>query len=428
MPINGMATVEAARATGGFPNNPEFDKGLEFEMRQGSIWGQLARPRPGVTTGLLGIGRGGDVAATNAVMKKTISKGDEADFSMVKNLDGSPVFGDVAPETGEYLDFWFKKLRINAISSPAYPLQSRMNLQRLMNAIPGSVEAQLKSRILDWNADQYVIDCYRGFLRGASDNVLAAKAEGGLNQDLGRGAGTQVSPLNVIALGTGALQAKEAASLAAHESALKTAITNLDVTDADFLLTYDALQRIGGYMHNFNIKGIGTGGDEKFVMVMSPSAFHNLTKYDSQLQKLYSASDKRDKSNPAFGFQWLDVGPFMIYVDPWITKFYPDISGSDIVWGTSSRNPRNFKPTGTQAKAGIALVLGAGALMEATNGAVSIDEAKDDFGRNFKYSSYAIRAHMRSMWKPEDGSSELPIDQSGALVCFADPGFDFADN
>lgn len=426
MPINGLATVEAARATGGFPNVPEFGKMLDYEMRQRSVVGTLSNPRPGQTTSLLGMERGTDLTATNVVMKKTITKGDEADFTMVKNLDGDPTFGDVEPEQGEYLDFLFKKLRINAISSPAYPLQSKMNLQRMMTGIPGDVQTKLKERIIDWNADQYVVDFYRGFLRGASDNVLATKPNGGLAQDLGAGAGVQLSPLNVIALGTGAWQAKNKASLATHEADLKTAIEALDYTDADFQLTYKSLQKVAHYLPEMNIKGLDGGGSEKYILVLSPSAFANLVEYDSELQKIYSASDARSKDNPAFGFKWLDIGPFMIYVDPWLSKFYPTTASGSIVWGTNSKNPRNFLATGDQVNQGIGLILGTGALMEATNGTVQIDEAADDFKRNFKYSSYAIRAHMRSMWKPEDGGTDLPIDQSGALLLFGDPGFNFA--
>ena len=213
--------------------------------------------------------------------------------------------------------------------------------------------------------------------------------------------------------------------MSAHETSLNTAIDTLSTANADHLLNYANLQEVAHYLPRMNLKGLESGGAEKFVLVIGPSAFKTLVGYDSQLQKIYSASDARSKDNPAFGFKWLDIGPFMVYVDPWIEKFYPDATGSDIVWGSNAKNVRNFLPTGTQATKGIGLILGTGAIMEATNGTIGIDEGQDKFKRNSSFSSYAIRAHMRSMWKPEDGGSTLPIDQSGALLLFADPGFSF---
>lgn len=417
-------TKSAGAATHSYMTNPLQERNMAYEVRPKSVLGALSRPMKGRTVKSGDGDRSEDVAMTAAVMRKTITTGDECRFHMLRRLEGPMTAGDKAPAKGGYLSFRHQRVMLNTVRSPAFQVMGEMSRQRIAEILSDPASATRQELVM-WHHEQYWHDAYRAFFKGMSDNLRLPESEGGIALDLGRGAGKQVSPLNAIVFGTGIIGG---ATLDARETALNTAIDNLSASNAKHRISIAALHALKEALPDLGLTPLRyEGADEERYALILPRLLHGrLTQPGGDLYSLWQAAEVRGPQNPAFGHKAISWGPFIIYEDGVLDKFCPDSSGDEIVWGSDDLDLRKFKVTdATQKTHQPAILLGGGALLEASNDKLRVTEEEGDHETGLEVSGRIKRAIMRSMWDVKDGSNELPIDQSSALVMFAEPGTDF---
>lgn len=418
-----------ARTAAGFLNLPSIAMEQNFEMRRKSVFGPLSQPIKGKTAASNTTDSRQDISKTEAVQTKMLGPkdGDEVNWTLVKNLKGPVTMGDRVPTKGGYLDFWHNKMRVNMAKCPAFQIPGTMDLSRLEPNLFESYKPLLTGQVNLWWAQWFAHQMYMGFLRGADDTLLAPVSNGGLNVDLGAGAGKQVSPLNVLVRGQGMIGG---ATLAARETAIKSAIGSLSTSTAGHKLTLAALSELseelstsGRYM------GVDVGGEEKFYLVLPSLARNALQGVSSTLVDFSKYQAAWGADHPLLKMVSLSIGKLLVIYDDSLARYNPDVTGPDIVWGKAQTGQDNdFQNweysdlTTAQKKNGIGLVLGASALREATRDRLEYTEEKGPHGVGQEISAKKQGSVIRSQWRDMQDTSKLPFDQSSMLFCFAMEG------
>lgn len=411
--------IGAPGTSAGFANQRQFQKDVNvYEMRKRSIFGALGKPMSGKTRGADPGDKSMDPSGSAAVLYKSITEGDTVNWSLEKVLKGAPVFGEQTPPKGGSLEFLHSEVKLNLVKSPAFQLPTEMNELRLKSTINGPIEPKVRAQIILWNASVFSHDHYKAALCGASDNLLASVADGGSNVDLGRGAGKIVSPINMIVRGTGVVGGS---TLNARETAIKSAIGSLSTSTASHLISIKALHEVNEEMASGtgNFKGIDIGGQEKFVMVLPTLARPVL---GSELADYVKGGQTLTPDHWLFQYRPIEIGKLMIVFDDMLAKYSPDVSGSEIIWGSTSVDPTSWEYanlTAAQKTRGVGLVMGQNALCTAQYKSMSftMEQAPHDGPKEIASKTY--RSIVRPMWKDIQDSSKLPLDQSFLAFVFA---------
>lgn len=418
-----------ARSAAGFLNTPSIAMEQNFEMRRKSIFGALSTPIKGITSGRNSTDSTQDISKTAAVQTKMLgpNDGDEVDWTIVRTLTGPVTMGDRVPSKGGYMDFWHNKMRINMSKCPAFQLPGEMDLNRLEPNLFEKYKPLLTKQINLWWAQWYAHQMYMAFLRGADDTLLAPVSNGGLNVDLGAGAGKQVSPLNVLVRGQGVIGG---ATLAARESNIKSAVGSLSTSNANHKLTLAALSELSEELSTSGkYEGVDVGGEEKFFLALPSIARNALQGVSSTLVDFAKYQAAWGANHPLLRATSLSVGKLLVIYDDSLSRYFPDVSGSDIVWGKAQTGVDNefqsweYADLSTAQKShGIGLVLGASAIREATRDRMSYTEEKGPHGVGHEISAKKQGSAIRSQWRDMQDATKLPFDQSSMLFCYASEG------
>lgn len=410
--------VGAPGTTAGFANERQWERIPVFEMREKSVFGAMAISTKGKTRGDDPGDKKIDPSKTSAVMYREFTKGSVANWSMQKRLTGGPVFGEQVPPKGPSLEFWHSELPLNLIKTPAYPIPTEFTEMKLQSTIDGPMEPRVRAAMADVTAMYFSNDHYKAALYGASDNVRASAADGGLFYDLGRGNGKQMSPLNCIARGTGVIGG---ATLDAREASLRSAIANLSTSDADHLITIKAI-------HEFNeeiasgsnkLEGIDMNGQEGFIFLLPTRVRAAL---GDELAQYAREATPLTERHWLLNYRPVTVGKLHIVFDDMIAKYAPDVTGSEVVWGKASTDPFSwdFKDlTAAQKTRGIGMIFGASSLRTAQAKAMRFTVENERHETGSEVSAKTYRSIVRSQWYDKQDSSVMPIDQSFMLVLFA---------
>ena len=412
----------AARTAEGYLNNPLISEKAAYEMRRKGVFGALSRTIPGKTSAPTSDDRQMDVSKSAAVLEQVLGDqdGDEVDWSIIKRLVGAPTFGDRVPGKGGYLDVWHQRVRLNITRSDAFQLRGELDLRRLENGLFVKEMEAVKDQIVLWHAERAEHDHIKAFLAGASDNLLATTAEGGLGLDLGAGPGVPVSPLNIIVRGTGVIGG---ATLAAREANLLTALAGLSSASSAHLLTVAALQEASEELSiSGSFKGIDMGGEEKFIYVAPSVARFTLAGPSSTYVDMSKYQAQWGENHPFLKMQAISVSKFLVVFDDTLAKYAPDVSGSRVVWGkdTPLFQSWSYKDLpSAQRQRGVGLVLGEAALRTASSKAMEFTEETGPHGVGREISAKIRTSIVRSQWRDMVDSTKLPFDQSCLLHCFA---------
>lgn len=416
----GQATWESS-GTGSkdFIINPETEKNLAYEMRFQSALGRLSKPVTQKTIGQGPEARTIDVAASSVVMSKEIASGDEVRFTMEQSMRGAPAYGDSEVPLGDYLAYLHATLILNMVKTPAVPLQEEMSLQRVKDVL-ATPETQVRNAITMYLAEEYTLEAYCGILRGASPNLLAAKVNGGRALDLGRGAGSQVSPQHFLVAGNGFVSGVAGSN--GFETQLKTDLGTLTDTAGDYI-SREFIHNLRYAITQKKIKPIMHEGRPVWYAPCDPDLMARLTSPEGTLYKAWLAAQERSKSNPVFGHAELELDSILFFPDPWLKKYRPDITGGgDIVWGQTGDDKRDFEP---DSKLALMLILGEQALLEGHNGSVKMTSNTGRHGDNREIAARIKQSFMRARYIPKDGRTGINIEQ-GVLGCaFYEPGLSF---
>lgn len=395
----------------------ETQKNLAYEYRQRSVIGKLSKPVSTKTVGSGPAAREMDIAQSAATWSKEISKGDECRFTLEQMLTGDPTYGDAAVRDGDYLAYLHATVFLNQLDTPAFPLAGDMSAQRVADVL-SDPQGQMRNAITMYLSEQYVIDYYEGFLRGASRNLLAARADGGRALNLGISAGTQVSPENFLVAGSGFVSGTSGTS--GYETQLGTDLAGLTDTAGDYI-SRDFIHSLRYAITDRKIKPVMMDGAEKWFAPCDPYLMARLTKPGGGLDEAWKTARERSKENPAFGHGTIELNDIVFFPDYWLGKFAPDIT-SGVIYGQSGIDRREFTPTSTIR---LMLILGDGSMLDAHNGEVNITVENGRHGKGKTLSGHIKQSFMRTRYIPKDGRSSLVVNQSGMCCAFYEPGLSF---
>ena len=245
--------------------------------------------------------------------------------------------------------------------------------------------------------------------------------------DLGRGAGVQVSPLNAIVLGTGLIGG---ATLAARETNLKAAIGALSTANAKHLISTRALQLVSEQLSTGNtlIEALDIGGEARYICVLPSICRLQIMGADSAMVDYAKYTAAWGKDSPLLKMRPLEVGCLTILFDDILSKYAPDVTGGEIVWGKSTTKFQSWgygDLTGNQLTRGVGVILGRKAILEATNKGIEYTTATEDHDTAKEISSFVKRSMQRAMWFDKQDASVMPFDQSSLLLSFAHTGIQF---
>lgn len=396
----------------------ETEKNMAYEYRHRSPLGKLSKAVKTKTIGEGQAQRTIDVGVSAAINYKEVTTGDEVRFTMEQQLRGAPAYGDAAVPLGDYLAYLHANVILNQIKTPAYPLQQEMSMQRVADVI-ASPESQLRNAITMYLSEEYVLECYAGFFKGMSPNLQAAAVDGGRALDLGRGAGVQVSPQHIIVAGNGFVSG--VAGSAGFESNLKTDLGTLTDTAGDYI-SREFIHNLRAALTQKKISPMEFEGREVWFAMCDPELLTRLTNPNGDLYKAWLTSRERSKTNPVYGHVELELDDILFFPDPWLKKFRPEISGSDIVWGVAQDDKRDFEPT---AKLAPMLVWGSQCMLEAHAGAVKMTTDSGFHGDNKTIAARIKQSFMRARYRPKDGRSGINVEQGGLACFFYEPGLTF---
>jgi hypothetical protein len=420
MPAGQRTWETQGTGTNDFVVSFETEKNIAYEMRHQSPLGRLSKPVAQKTIGTGPEQRDIDVGASAAVWSKEITTGDEVRFTLEQSMRGAPAYGDSAVPQGDYLAYLHATLILNMVKTPAVPLQEEMSLQRIKDVI-ATPDTQVRNAITMYLSEEYTLEGYAAFLRGASPNLLAAKVNGGRALDLGRGAGSQVSPQHFLIAGNGFTSGVAGSN--GFETQLKTDLGTLTDTAGDYI-SREFIHNLRYALTSKKIKPImQDGGMPVWYALCDPELLARLTTPDGVLYKAWLQAQERSKTNPAFGHGAIELDGIIFFPDPWLKKYRPDISAAgDIVWGVADDDKRDFDPT---SKIALMNIWGEGCMLEGHNGSVRFTQNVGRHGDNKEIGARIKQSFMRARYIPKDGRTGITIEQGGMTCAFYEPGLSF---
>jgi len=422
-------------ATKSYIVNPALERGLAYQFRNRSALGRLSKPIMERMISDNGRMRSQDLAATAVIQRKEIKTGDEARFTLIQNIKGAATHGDAPVRTGDYLAYLHKNIKINQIHTPAIPMMEEMSRMRVAEVLSGE-ENEVRRQLEMWLAEEYTYDGYSAMFNGASKGLLTIpENEGGLNLDLGRGAGKGLSIEHILIAGKTGTQVGElsyaatssSAALTAYEVAINTALIAADAQlagaadDAARQTLYGFHRGIIADLRDWvvtaKIAETEVAGNGKWFVACDPSLLKTLTRQGGELFEAWKYSRERAESNPVFGYDYIELDDFVFFKDPYLKQFRPVVGagGAEITWGNSGYADMRERAVPTSNWAPM-LILGNQAMMEATSGTVSLTSYEGKHGQGCEIAGHIKQSFMRTQWQPKDGRTTPFLNQSSALV------------
>lgn len=423
---NGLATIGAPGTATGYLNNPAYNRRANYEMRRKSVFGAMSKTVGGKVSRGDSTDRGIDPSKSAAVSVQEINTGSEVRWSLEKVLKGAPTFGDRVPGKGGYLDWLHTSLPLNLVKSPAFQVKGEFDLQKQASTIDTKDEQAIRDQLTLWNATFYSHDHYIAFFKGMTDNLREPSSNGGIAHDIGRGAGVQVSPTNFIVAGTGLIGGS---TLAARESNIKSAIGSLTTATASHLISIGFLMNVSEEMSSSGrFQGIDNGGEEEFWCILPSRARTDIFGIGSTVAEYSKYSMPLTPTHPLFRYGAIKVGKLVLFFDDMITKYAPDVSGPEIVWGKDSYEAQSWDVgdlSTAQKTRGIGMIMGASSLLTAVSKSIKFTEARGDHEVGHEIATKAYRSIIRQQFYDKQDSSKMPLDQSSMAIAFAMKGPQF---
>lgn len=398
----------------------ETSKNIAKQFRFRSAFGKLSRPMKSVT-----IGQGQeenimDIGASACIWSKEITTGDEVRFTLEQNIGGSPTFGDAEVQIGDYLAYLHQNIILNKLDTPAIPVQGEMSRQRV-RAVIGDPNARIRSEITLYLAEQYVYDVLDGHFKGASMNLSSSRTLGGRALDLGLGAGVQISPENFLVKGDGFVSGVSGTT--GYETAVETALGTLAAGDE---IDRDYVHQLRVALTDAKIAPTNLAGsmDPKWYAPTDPDLMSRMTQPGGALAALWLDARERARTNPVFGHGAIELDDIVFFPEQRLKQYRPKLLGPGIVWGTNSQDRREYTPDPTDNIA-LMVIMGDGAMLEGHNGSVDITFEGGFHGKGQSIAGHIKQSFMRARWRPQDGRTDIVLNQSSMTIGFFETGPSF---
>ncbi len=398
-----------------------FDKMNFMRARARTIVGALSKGSE--KTYNMVPGSGPSLDGSGIIIRKEITSGDMARYTMQEHMAGTPTYGDLPVKRGNFLRWKNAEVRINKITSPSIPIQGEEDQKRVRDSIT-NIPGAAREEVIDYHAEEYERQFLISLLYGASPSVLLPTDEGGLGHSLGVGAGGGAGvPLmcrNFYTPDTGILTYNS--TVATWNSMVNDAVDGVDADAAD-MITLNAIEMLVAAIDDIKIWSPTINGKKyKVAWLCDPAIWYRL---NNLLRPYYKEARERSKDNPLFNYT--DVIEFMdcIFISvPNLKKFRPAYNAAtgypDI--GPGLRNDhRNYT---TSSRKAWMIGVGARLAFEGYEGSVKVMQDKGRFERGLEIASEGRYGFTRGEFYAKDGETgaDACVNHSSICCVFDEPG------
>jgi hypothetical protein len=146
-----------------------FDKMNFMRARARTIVGALSKGSE--KTYNMVPGSGPSLDGSGIIIRKEITSGDMARYTMQEHMAGTPTYGDLPVKRGNFLRWKNAEVRINKITSPSIPIQGEEDQKRVRDSIT-NIPGAAREEVIDYHAEEYERQFLISLLYGASPSVL----------------------------------------------------------------------------------------------------------------------------------------------------------------------------------------------------------------------------------------------------------------
>ena len=398
-----------------------FFKRLYYEMRSRSIIGKLARVD--AQTGSLAGGEGYDLAASSIIGRQKIDDGDELLYTMQEYLTGMGSYGDMPVVRGDFLAWQNMKARVNAIDSPAFPIQGKMAQQRVATSLT-DLPAKVREAATFWMNEQYEHEYILANLNGASPSVLLPTSSGGLGHVMGvntsGSAGTPLMNRHWYTPQGGLLT--YSTTPATWNSTVNTAI-NAITAGANGYISLVQIKIIHAILDTLNFPSVRLGGTEYRAVWLCDSELWE--RIDHLLATAYASSRERAAINPLFTADHQLVYKNFLFLNvPHLNRYRAAYNGTTLrpdFGPNMTSDPRTYTNTSDLA---MALIVTRESVIEGFNDSLNITTAVEKHKKGSEICAHMDSGFVRCEWFAKDGRTSVDAVKNYASLhaCFYEPG------
>lgn len=412
-----------------------LDLQLYFETRDSGAFGDLARQKmegPGANGGNGLYDAGVDIAGTGAVWSVTIDSGDEKRWSLIQNPNGQASYGDSNPAEGDYQSYLFMNSFLNEVDSPKFPVVGRMSQQRIKELI-SDPKSSVRDHVKIWFSEEIDFRFTYALFMGQDPGLHLTPAASGsdsLGKTLGIGsdalaAGVDAPPEIVYTATTGARVTVPATG--PRSNAYRTNYINAAAAlaaNGTKLATRRSIEFMIGAATKHKIKKV-KGANWDYDVLCDGAILRDLMTTDSKLQGQMQVAQQGQglagqKSLDIRGALIVDglrfipsrtVEKFRIYGSGTVGSGTGVCAASPVLrYGDGTLDRRNKVFEGTDYKIGACFLLGDGALIELTNGALETYEHEGEDGKGWSVYGFMKQGIRRALWSRKDGEALTATD------------------
>jgi len=366
---------------------------------------------------------------TGAIWTVQDPSGDEARFTLERNVGGEASYGDAPVRAGDRQAFLHCRVFLNEVDSELIPLPGRNQARRIKGMIP-EFDSSTVRQITSWHKWQKDFDFHTALLEGSDYGTLLTPAVSGsdsLGKDLGLGAGVGAPPEHFYTPVAGATKVTIDSNGPRHANYKTAFIAALDdLADDTLYFNRQSINAIYQLAVDNKIDKV-QGADWDYDYICDTAFMVSLINLaDSDTSKsLISLMKHAQNGTGLNGQKTLDtrgavvIDGIRIIPDRGMDKWRPKGTGTGgdgglgdgvLVYGDGTRNRQHKTFTGANYKIGFGFLMGAGALLQAVGKGVEVIPVEDEFQKGKGYYGRLERGVRRGFWKSEDGTTLTATD------------------
>lgn len=416
-----------------------IDKKMYNDVRDADAFGSMElidpdQPNPNGLRAVEGVDAGG----TGAILTQELSKTEEARFSLRENLRGEASYGDTQPGSGDTFSYLHQNFFINEVDSKWIPIMGRQSQRRVAGMILDH-KGQVMQGIKDWHIEERSNDIHHSLFMGADLGQMGDPntVQGALGKTLG--AGTDALAVGVdapiehlytpIAGATKVVIPSAGPRSNAYRTNVITALAALSAANNKYA-TRDTLAAIAEFAVDNKIMKV-KGSDWDYELVVDPAIVTDLMQSDSDLVSLFKTAQQ---GQGIAGQVSLDtrrpivVDGLRVIPDAGMKKWRVLGNGVNtgvnagtpvLTYGDGSRDRREKTFVGDDYRIGWMVLLGAGCLLQGTDGLLETIQAEDEAQKGWKAYGRINRSFRRSLWLAKDGRNPTATDGWKQRSCMA---------
>lgn len=427
-------------ATNAFITQAALQKKIYTEVRDTGVFQDMEMQKVEAPDGSMQDAKVQIAGNTRAIYTIQDPAGDEARFTLERNVGGSAGYGDAPVRPGDRQAFMHYNVFMNEVDSELIPLPGR-NEQRRIKAMIPEFDSSTVRQITSFHKWQKDFDFHTALLEGADYGQIGnpASIPGALGKNLGLGVGVGAPPEIVYTPVAGATRVTVPAGGPRHADYKTAYITALDdLADETLYFNRQSINAIYQLAIDNKIDKVG-GSDWDYDFICDTAFMRSLMNLaDSDTAKsLISLMKHAQNGQGLNGQKTMDtrgalvIDGIRIIPDKGMDKWRPkgtgatgagDLGDGVLIYGDGSRDRQHKNFVGASYKIGFGYLLGAGALLQAVGKGVEVIPVEDEFKKGKGYYGRLERGVSRGFWESKDGTTKTAtegwLQQSGFLTAF----------